>query len=270
VNEIGYDWFRDTVLGYYQAGGRDLPWRRTNDPYAILLSEVMLQQTQVPRVVPKYESFLRVFPDVQSLAAAPLADVLVAWSGLGYNRRAKSLKAAAEIIVSECSGRVPDTLEGLVALPGIGHATAAQILAFAFGVAVPFIETNIRTVYLHEFFGDADSVPDSAVLPIVAATLDHDDPRTWYYALMDYGTHLKATVPNPSRRSAHHTRQSRFEGSDRQLRGALLRELTVRPGQDPIALAAVTDFEEARVVSALDALLSEGFLGSDGGLYRIA
>ncbi len=262
--------FRELVLGYYEEHGRDLPWRRTRDPYAILVSEVMLQQTQVPRVVPKYEAFLGAFPDVEALASASLTDVLALWSGLGYNRRAKSLKQAAEMIVAEHGGRVPDTVEALTALPGIGFATAAQILAFAFDVAVPFIETNIRSVYIHEFFGDAEGIPDSAILPLVDVTLDREDPRTWYYAIMDYGTALKATVPNPSRRSAHHAKQSRFEGSMRQVRGALLRELTARSGLRPEALAEVTGFAEERVLSALEALVAEGFLVTEDSTYRIA
>lgn len=268
VTDVGE--FRETVLAHYREHGRVLPWRQTDDPYEILISEVMLQQTQVPRVIPKYEAFVERFPSVRVLAAAPLADVLAAWSGLGYNRRAKSLKAAAERIVAEHDGRVPDTLEALVGLPGIGHATAAQVLAFAYGVAVPFIETNIRAVYLHHFFGDAEGVPDSAILPIVEATLDYDDPRAWYYALMDYGTHLKATMPNPSRRSAHHTRQSAFAGSMRQLRGALLREITARPGQSTDALARTLADEPGRVATALDALLAEGFLDTVDGVWRIA
>lgn len=262
--------FRELVLGYYEEHGRDLPWRRTRDPYAILVSEVMLQQTQVPRVIPKYEAFLGAFPDVETLALAQLAEVLAAWSGLGYNRRAKALKHAAEMIVAEQGGRVPSTVEGLTALPGIGFATAAQILAFAFDVAVPFIETNIRSVYIHEFFGDAEGIPDSAILPLVEATLDRDDPRTWYYAIMDYGTHLKATLPNPSRRSAHHTKQSRFEGSMRQVRGAILRELTARPGQSAESLVGATGSEEERVSAALEALVTEGFLAAEDGSFRIA
>jgi A/G-specific adenine glycosylase len=263
--------FRGVVLGYYREHGRDLPWRRTTDPYAVLVSEVMLQQTQVSRVIPKYEAFLARFPDVGALAEAPLADVLAIWSGLGYNRRAKSLKAAAEVIVAEHGGHVPNTVVGLTSLPGIGYATAAQVLAFAFGVGVPFLETNVRSVILHHFFEDAEQVPDAALLPLVEATLDHDDPRTWYWALMDYGTYLKRALPNPSRRSAHHTRQGRFEGSSRQLRGWLLRELTARPGQSTAALAqAAASFPLDVVVSALSALTSEGFLVETDGRFNIA
>lgn len=221
------------VWAHYDAFGRhDLPWRATRDPYRVLVSEVMLQQTQVSRAVPKYEEFLRAFPDVHALASAPLEEVLRVWRGLGYNRRARALKRIAEVIVSEHAGVVPSTFEGLTALPGVGPATAGQVLAFAFDTAVPFIETNIRAVYLHEFFADAEGVPDAAVLPLVEATVDHERPREWFWALLDYGAHLKATVPNPSRRSRHHTKQGRFEGSNRQLRGRLLAELvqTGAPG----------------------------------------
>ncbi|HSQ21843.1 MAG TPA: A/G-specific adenine glycosylase [Coriobacteriia bacterium] len=249
----------------------------------MLVSEVMLQQTQVARVVPKYAEFLSPFPTAEALAEASLDEVLRVWRGLGYNRRALALKRAAEVIVAEYDGRVPDTLEGLMALPGIGHATAAQILAFAFGVGVPFIETNIRSVYLHEFFGDAEDVPDSAILPLVDATMDRERPREWFWALMDYGTHLKATRPNPSRRSRHHVRQGRFEGSNRQLRGRLLAALagaapsaahsSVGPATARVHsagdLAAEVGFPAERVVAALGALQAEGFVVSDASGWRI-
>lgn len=261
--------FRHTVLGWYAGHRRDLPWRRTRDPYRVLVSEVMLQQTQVTRVIDKYAEFVSAFPTVQALAAAPLAEVLRVWSGLGYNRRARSLKAAAETIVAEHGGRVPDTLETLVALPGVGHATAAQVLSFAFGTGVPFIETNIRAVYLHHFFPGESDVPDAEVLPLVAATLDADDPREWYYALMDYGTWLKKTVPNPSRASRHHASQSRFEGSPRQARGAVLRALIAVPGLDVAGIAAETGVDEERIARAVAALMAEGFLAADGGRLRI-
>ena len=261
--------FVTRVWEHYDAHGRDLPWRRTTDPYRVLVSEVMLQQTQVSRVVAKYAEFLAAFPDVEALAAAPLESVLRVWRGLGYNRRARSLKLAAETIVAEHGGRVPDTLEDLTALPGIGHATAAQVLAFAFDIGVPFVETNVRSVYLHEFFGDAEDVPDSVILPLVAATLDHERPREWLWALMDYGTHLKATRPNPSRRSRHHVRQAPFEGSNRQLRGRLLVALVDAPGQTTDMLADAVAFEPARVETALAALQSDGLAVAEDGRWRI-
>lgn len=266
--------FVDRVWAHYHEHGRDLPWRRTDDPYRVLISEVMLQQTQVSRVVPKYAEFLRAFPTVDALADAPLDELLRVWSGLGYNRRALNLKRAAGMIVTEFGGQVPDTLEGLTALPGIGHATAGQVLAFAFDVGVPFIETNVRSVYLHEFFGDAADVPDAAILPLVEATIDHARPREWFWALMDYGTHLKATVPNPSRRSRHHVRQGRFEGSSRQLRGRLLVALAEAAGTGAgdltvDALADTVRFEQERVAAALEALQLEGFVTSEDGRWRI-
>ena len=270
----GHDEFARRVWDHYDVRARDdLPWRAARDPYRVLVSEVMLQQTQVARVAEKYIPFLERFPDVASLAAAPLEDVLRAWRGLGYNRRALALKRAAGVIVDEHDGRVPDTLEALVALPGVGHATAAQVLAFAYDIGVPFIETNIRSVYLHEFFGDAEGVPDSAILPLVEATLDHERPREWFWALMDYGTHLKATHPNPSRRSRHHAKQGRFEGSDRQLRGRLLAALsdsgTPPQGLTADELSSAIRFDADRVAVALSALQSEGFVSSTDGRWRI-
>jgi A/G-specific adenine glycosylase len=262
--------FIERVWAHYHEYGRDLPWRRSRDPYEVLVSEVMLQQTQAPRVVPKFEAFIEAFPTAEALAAAPTAEVLAAWQGLGYNRRALSLKRAAETIVAEHGGRVPDTLEGLMALPGIGHATAAQVLAFAYNIGVPFIETNIRSVYLHEFFPGAEGVPDAAVLPLVAATLDEEHAREWYWALMDYGTWLKATTPNPSRASKHHTKQGSFAGSNRQLRGRLLAALIERGGRSAEELADAVGFERERVQQALEALQSEGFASSSADGWRIA
>ncbi len=269
--------FVERVRAHHETSGRDaLPWRQTTDPYRILVSEVMLQQTQVSRVVPKYESFIDAFPTVGALAEAPIERLLAVWQGLGYNRRALALKHAAGVIVTEHDGEVPRTLEELTALPGIGHATAAQILAFAFDIGVPFIETNIRAVYLHEFFQGAEDVPDAAIMPLVAATMDHEHPREWFWALLDYGTHLKSRLPNPSRRSRHHVRQGRFEGSNRQLRGRLLAELTARAGMGAIGavgvadLAATTGFEPERVSIALEALQSEGFVASSAQGWRLA
>jgi A/G-specific adenine glycosylase len=248
--------FRRIVWEYYQAHGRhDLPWRQTADPYCILVSEIMLQQTQVPRVVAKYQEFLRLFPTTSALAAAPLGDVLRAWSGLGYNRRAKYLWEAAQ------RGPIPSTLEALVGLPGVGVNTAGAVLAYAFNQPAVFVETNIRSVILHHFFADRTDVPDSAVREKVAATLDAERPREWYWALMDYGSYLKQATGNASRRSRHYTRQSAFQGSRRQLRGAVLRNLSSGP-QTIAALSA--ELADERLESVLDDLLREGLINRRG------
>ena len=224
---------------------RDLPWRRTYDPYAIWISEVMLQQTQVSRVDGRWQRWLERFPTVDALAAAAPSDVLEEWQGLGYNRRALSVHRAAQAI-SEAGGIFPQDPKELVKLPGIGPATAAGIRAFAFNLHGVYLETNVRTVFLHELYPQAEGVPDSELVPLVELTCpasvtdavnvaDADStendataaltPRSWYYALLDYGAYLKKTIPNPSRRSKSHVKQSRFEGSHRQKRAELLRVL---------------------------------------------
>ena len=214
---------------------RDLPWRRTYDPYAIWISEVMLQQTQVSRVDGRWQRWLERFPTVDALAAAAPSDVLEEWQGLGYNRRALSVHRAAQAI-SEAGGVFPQDPKELVKLPGIGPATAAGIRAFAFNLHGVYLETNVRTVFLHELYPQAEGVPDSELVPLIELTCpasveDAADavaeltPRSWYYALLDYGAYLKKTIPNPSRRSKSHVKQSRFEGSHRQKRAELLRVL---------------------------------------------
>lgn len=215
---------------------RDLPWRRTYDPYAIWISEVMLQQTQVSRVDGRWQRWLERFPTVDALAAAAPSDVLEEWQGLGYNRRALSVHRAAQAI-SEAGGVFPQDSKELVKLPGIGPATAAGIRAFAFNLHGVYLETNVRTVFLHELYPQAEGVPDSELVPLVELTCPASiagaadaaatelTPRSWYYALLDYGAYLKKTIPNPSRRSKSHVKQTRFEGSHRQKRAELLRVL---------------------------------------------
>ena len=221
---------------------RDLPWRRTYDPYAIWISEVMLQQTQVSRVDGRWQRWLERFPTVDALAAAAPSDVLEEWQGLGYNRRALSVHRAAQAI-SEAGGVFPQDPKELVKLPGIGPATAAGICAFAFNLHGVYLETNVRTVFLHELYPQAEGVPDSELVPLIELTCPASvedagnadgaandattelTPRSWYYALLDYGAYLKKTIPNPSRRSKSHVKQSRFEGSHRQKRAELLRVL---------------------------------------------
>ena len=258
------------MLRHYQIHGRDLPWRRTHDPYLIMVSEVMLQQTQVTRVEPKYVEFIEAFPDLGSLARAPLETVLRHWQGLGYNRRAISLKRAAEMVAAEYGGLIPRDLPSLRRLPGVGAATAAAVAAFAFGDPHPFLETNIRAVYLHHFFADREGVTDKELLPLVEATLDHEDPRTWYYALMDYGSALKRRVGNPSRRSRHHSRQSPFEGSKRQLRARALRVVLDEPGSALHQILEAVGGSIEELESVLEQLVTEGFLEALEDGYRPA
>jgi len=262
--------FRAKIRAHYRAHARSMPWRETRDPYRILVSEIMLQQTQVDRVRVKYDEFLAAFPDVAALASAPLDRVLAAWQGLGYNRRAVALHRSARILQREYRGRIPDDTAALVALPGIGAATAASIRAFAFEAPVVFIETNIRRVFIHEFFPGRAAVEDIELLPLVAAALDGRSPREWYYALMDYGAALARQVPNPNRRSRTYTRQSRFEGSDRQLRGAILRTLIGAAALTGAGIARAAGGDSERVLRLLGDLEREGFVQRVGRRFGIA
>ena len=205
---------------------RDLPWRDTHDPYAILLSEVMLQQTQVSRVMGRWEQWLETFPTIADLASAPLPPVLELWQGMGYNRRALNLKRCAEEVVAMHDGVVPSDKKALLVLPGIGPSTSAGVRIFAFRQPDMYLETNARAVFIHELFPGRESVADKELVSLVEATCPQDARvRAWYYALLDYGAYLKKTMPNPTRRSKHYTRQSKFEGSHRQKRAYLLRRV---------------------------------------------
>ncbi len=256
---------------------RDLPWRYVDDPYAVLVSEVMLQQTQVARVMKHWERWMALFPTADALAAASTSDVLAQWQGLGYNRRALALKRAAEECSAKRCGCLPDTAEELQALPGIGPATAAGVMAFAYNKPSVYIETNVRTVFLHELFPSRDKVSDRELAPLVADTCPEEDPRGWYYALLDYGVHLKTLVANPSRRSAHYARQSAFEGSRRQKRAELVRAVLADPGIGSDELASRLDaFERAAgrdgvdaatFASIVDDLVSEGFFRREGDAF---
>jgi len=260
--------FRKTVWRYYQQSGRhDLPWRSNDfDPYKIMVSELMLQQTQVSRVMPKYEAFVAHFPTVQVLAKAPQADVLRAWSGLGYNRRARYLHQVAQMIVADFDGQFPHATAQLAKLPGIGPNTAGAIVTYAFNQPVVFIETNIRTVFIHHFFNDQDRIADAAIQQLVDQTLDREQPREWYWALMDYGSSLKRNVGNPNRRSRSYTRQSAFHGSRRQIRGQVIHLLGSAPRRFE-DLAALIDDE--RLTDVLDALVSEGLIRLRGQYFRL-
>lgn len=256
--EMSISSFIRIVLAHYREAGRHtLPWRKTRDPYRVMVSETMLQQTQVRRVIPYYRDFLRKFPSVRALAQAPLSEVLKAWSGLGYNRRAKMLHDAAKAVVAHHGGVMPRDREELEALPGVGVYTAGAVRAFALDAPEVLIETNIRTVLIHHFFPRGRSVSDRRLLPILEACIAAvESPREWYAALMDYGTHLKSLHPNPSRKSKHHVRQSRFEGSLRQVRGALLKAYTNDEPFDVVQERFPDRFE-----TALMSLKREGLIG---------
>ena len=260
---------------------RDLPWRHIDDPYAVLVSEIMLQQTQVARVGRFWERFLEAFPTLDALAAAAVPDVLERWQGLGYNRRALALKRTADQCAADGQGLLPDSYEGLLALPGIGPATAAGVMAFAHRVPGVYVETNVRAVFLHELFPRDDKVSDKVLEPLVAAAAFHPaaaaDPRRWYYGLLDYGAHLKATGVNPTRRSASYSRQSAFEGSRRQKRAWIVRRVLAAP--EGVGAAAVRadlnrveveagrdGVDEALFASIVDDLVTEGFFRREGAL----
>jgi len=263
--------FRNQVFAFYKRRGRhDMLWRHTDDPYRILVSEIMLQQTQVERVALKYPVFIAAFPDAAALAQAPLSEVLAAWQGMGYNRRAVALKKCASRMELEYGGTVPCDPAVLATFSGIGPATASSICAFAFNLPVVFIETNIRRVFIHFFFSGAESVTDAEILPLVERTLDRDNPRAWYWALMDLGTELKKSVPNPNRKSTAYVKQAPFAGSDRRIRGMILKYLIGNaPAREKTIVMHVSE-EPERVHRILAALESEGFIqkGKDG--YRLA
>lgn len=272
--------FCDTVRERGHELYRDLPWRNTDDPYAILLSEVMLQQTQVSRVMGRWEEWLDVFPTPAALAVAPVPPVLELWQGMGYNRRALNLKRAAEEVVARFDGRVPSNRADLLSLPGVGPATAAGVRAFAFRQPDVYLETNVRTVFIHELFPGRDDVSDKELAPLVEATCPQGpEVREWYYALLDYGAHLKRALPNPSRRSKHHSRQSKFEGSHRQKRAYLLRRVLETPADANALAADLSAFErkagrDAVAVEDAESILAElageGFVVRDGALWRCA
>jgi A/G-specific adenine glycosylase len=255
--------FKKTIWEYYKKNKRDFPWRKTKDPYKILVSEVMLQQTQAARVEVKYKSFLKKFPDVTALAKAPLREILGEWQGLGYNRRAKYLKQCAVEIVKSYNGTFPKDFKILCSLPGIGPATAGDILAFAWNIPTVVIETNVRSVFIHFFFKDRESVADKEILPLV----ETENPRAWYWALFDYGAFLKQTG-NPSRKSAHHSIQSKFNGSMRQKRGQIIKTLLEKQ-RTKKELAKLLNIELKTLTEILGNLQKEGFVLVSGSFYAI-
>ncbi|MGE4453579.1 MAG: DNA repair protein [Sphaerochaeta sp.] len=270
-NEESYDAFIAFIMDFYRAHGRDFLWRETSDPYHVLLSEMMLQQTQTSRVLPKYELFLSLWPTLEDLALSGLDELLYHWKGLGYNRRALNLRKCAAIS-KQWNWTLPREQEQLRSLPGVGKATAAAIGAFSFQERTIYLETNIRRVVLSCFFPEEDQIRDKELEAILEKLiLRVDDPKHWYYALMDYGVLLKYLLPNANIRSAHYAKQARFENSNRQIRGQLihlLSETGAKEKRDIFSL--LSHFEEERVSYCLVQLQKEGFVEEKSEVYRIA
>lgn len=247
---------------------RDMPWRRDTNPYYVLVSEIMLQQTQVERVIPKFEAFIAAFPDILTLSKAPLSEVLKCWNGLGYNRRAKFLHEASRKIVNDFDGIFPNTYEALVSLPGVGVNTAGAVLAYSFNVPSVFIETNVRTVYFHHFFENVESVTDRELRTIVEETIDTEHPREWYWALMDYGAYLKRYGVGKIDKSRHYKKQSALKGSVREVRGQIVKELA-RSSRTPRELRQALKADD-RFTVALVGLERDGLVAKTNGRLHLA
>jgi A/G-specific adenine glycosylase len=260
--------FRRTIYAYYRRQRRPFPWRDRITPYGIVVSEIMLQQTQTSRVITKYREFMQTWPTFAALAQAPTNRLMQVWHGLGYNRRALALRRLAQVVVTTYHGKLPQTSEELDALPGIGAATAGSIRAFAFDLPAVFIETNVRTVFIHFFFPRSRQVSDHTLLPLVEQTLDRRHPRDWYYALMDYGVMLKKTTSNPSRRSKHYSKQSPFGTSNRRIRGLILKTLLTGP-HSAHDLSQTLAIDQPKIDANLFQLHAEGFLVNDGDIFTI-
>jgi len=274
---LSVDSFRNIIYSAYEETGRSFPWRENTDgspktAWGILVSEFMLQQTQTGRVEPYWKRWMERWPSPEALSRASMEEVLREWSGLGYNRRGKYLKECACAIVRDFAGKVPRTPEDLVKLPGIGPYTASAIACFAYNRLSVFIETNIRAVMLHFFFNGREGITDREILPIIEETLDRNNPRIWYWALMDYGAALKKLKSNPNRLSAHYSKQSAFEGSFRQIRGSLVRALlSGGPATtDELRLRMDVKPEEEDFYRVLEALGRESMVAEEDGKYRIS
>ena len=260
------------VLLHYKKNQRTLPWRETSDPYHILISEYMLQQTQADRVVPKYISFLKKFPKIKTLASSSRKEVLTLWSGLGYNRRAVALHDAAKILIAEHDSTVPKEKKALLTLPGVGEYTAGAVLAFAYNKPVIIIETNIRTVLLHHCVQKKKEVTDETIGMFVEQLLQDAlkrrvKPRIFYSAMMDYGAHLKSQGVRTNARSKHYIKQSKFDGSIRQARGALLRLFI--SAEKGISKKQLQTLQVKRMNEGLAGLLTERLVEKRGKYYYL-
>lgn len=230
----------------------------------------MLQQTQVERVLPFYEAFLKEFPDIRVLASAPLARVLIRWQGLGYNRRAKMLYEAAKVVANDHAGRMPKTVEALERLPGVGHYTARAVAAFAYNEDVILIETNLRTSVTHHFFPNEEKVSDKEILFILEKVFRKGTSREWYSALMDYGAFLKRSGVRINAKSKTYNKQSAFLGSGREARGAILRALSKEAQTERFLTSLLGTERSEQVAAQLQKLLKEGLIEKKRTKYQLA
>ncbi|MCX8124460.1 MAG: A/G-specific adenine glycosylase [Spirochaetes bacterium] len=260
--------FLSCIYDYYDSNYRHLPWRTTDNSYHILVSEIMLQQTQVARVIEKYNQFIKKFPSVESLAKASFHEVLAVWQGLGYNRRAKYLWECAKIVVTQYNGKIPDDEKELQKLPGLGKATAASVSIFAFGKPALYVETNVRTVYIYTFFTTNDTVADVLILPLLQSTMDKANPKRFYNALMDTGAYIKQHY-NYSRHSTQYKVQSPYHSSLRKVRGDIVRFLVHNGTVHKEVLLQHLNYPLEKIHLALDALCKENMICEEKNFYTI-
>jgi A/G-specific adenine glycosylase len=277
---------REALLAWFRPRRAAYAWRRRPDPYLTLVSEVMLQQTQAPRVEPLFAAFIERFPSVRELAAAPRADVIRAWAGLGYNRRAVALHEAARTIVRDFGEVIPAELEALRSLPGVGPYTAAAVASIAYGAQVPTVDTNVRRVVARFHRGaEPDEVEATEIAALAETWLDAGDPGGWNQAVMDVGREYCRPAPRcqtcplaawcryrPAGRTQRRPGRARppFEGSMRQIRGRVLATLRAADATRPQDLASATEFDLRRVRSALDGLVADGLVARSRDRYRLA
>ncbi len=229
----------------------------------------MLQQTQVERVIPYYDDFIQKFPTVQALAKTPLGDVLRMWQGLGYNRRAKMLQAAAREVVEKHKGKFPKTIEGLEELPGVGPYTARAVAAFAYDTDTTVIETNIRAAVMHHFFPRKKKVSDADIEKILIRARPLGRAREWNSALMDYGSYLKRTGVRTNHRVKGYAKQAAFDGSFRQARGAILRALAKGSRPSAFLTMLLGREREEQMKGALASLMKDGLIELSRGRWRL-
>lgn len=257
--------FRRKVLGYYRRHGRSLPWRKTTDPYRITVSEIMLQQTQVERVIPKYEAWIKRWPSWKKLAEASPRELLSAWSGLGYNRRGLFLGQLAKAVIREHDGVLPIDPKLLLTLPGIGPYTANAILIFAFNRPLVTIDTNIRKVLLHEFRLPG-AISKRELEQLAMRVLPKRNSRDWHNALMDYGS---TALPRQIAGIPPVSKQSPFKGSLRQIRGEIIRQLTAKHAVTITHIARIMARTREEVRSAARALQKDGVVIISGDSVRL-